>query len=286
MTAAVFDDRACSLGEGPLWHPLRRQLFWFDILEKKLLTRGQDGPAEWAFDEPVSAAGWIDADHLLIASATGLWRLNLHDGTRVLISPLEKDNSITRSNDGRADPWGGFWIGTMGRNAEARAGSIYRFYQGTLKRLFGDITISNAICFAPDRSCAYFTDTSTGQVMKVELDRSGWPDGNASVFLDLAPEGLNPDGAVVDAEGTIWIAQWGAARVAAYSKEGAFRRAIDLPALHVTCPAFGGPDFTDLYVTSALQGVPEDLRRQSPDQGMTFLIQGGLKGLPEPKVML
>lgn len=286
MTVAVFDNRACTLGEGPLWHPLRNEMFWFDILEKQLLTRDADGPQHFQFGEEVSAAGWVDNDTLLIASSKGLWRLDLRDGSRTLISPLEQDNAETRSNDGRADPWGGFWIGTMGYNAETGAGAIYRFYQGTLRKLFSQITISNAICFAPDRSQAYFTDTVTGKVMKVALDRHGWPDGLPEVLIDLAPEGLNPDGAVVDSTGALWIAQWGSGRVAAYNKDGQFQRDIAFPALQVTCPAFGGAELSTLFVTSAAKGISQDTLVSAPGQGMTFCLPGVAKGLPEPRVLL
>lgn len=286
MTSAVFDNRACELGEGPLWHPLRKQLFWFDILAKRLFTVDAEGAKSWQFDEYVSAAGWIDENSLLIASATGLWRFDLTNGERSLLCPLEHNNAVTRSNDGRADPWGGFWIGTMGINAEPSAGAIYRYYQGTLKLLFPDITISNAICFAPDRSHAYFTDTPTRQVMRVPLDHNGWPQGKPSVLIDLNAENLNPDGAVVDAEGNLWIAQWGAGRVAGYDGKGRFVRAFELPAIQVTCPAFGGRDYATLYVTSAADGLAHDVLRAAPSQGMTFELEVDVKGLPEPKVLL
>ncbi len=286
MKAQIFDDRSCTLGEGPLWHPARKQLFWFDIIERKLMTRDDTGPHEWTFDEYVSAAGWVDDTTLLIASASGLWRFDLTDGTRTRVCSLEEEDSVTRSNDGRADPWGGFWIGTMGLNAEKGAGSIYRYYQGTLRKLFGEVTISNAICFAPDRSTAYFTDTATGQVMKVVLDKDGWPAGDPSIFVDLRSDGLNPDGALVDADGTVWIAQWGAAQVAGYNQDGQFVQAIPLPARHITCPAFGGSDMGSMFVTSAKQGLSEDVLAGSPQQGMTFVIDGVTTGVAEPRVLL
>lgn len=286
MSADIFDDHACVLGEGPLWHPVRNQLFWFDILDKQLLTMDAGVRKSWRFDEYVSAAGWIDENLLLMASASGLWQLDLTSGERTIVCALERDNPVTRSNDGRADPWGGFWIGTMGIKAEAGAGAIYRFYQGKLKRLFSDITISNAICFAPNRSYAYFTDTPTRKVMRVPLDRNGWPAAKPSVFIDLQTEALNPDGAVTDSEGNIWIAQWGAGRVAGYNVQGQFLRALSMPALQVTCPAFGGPEYASLYVTSASEGLEADLLKRAPTQGMTFKSDAGIKGLPEPKVMV
>lgn len=286
MTVVLHDSRTSSLGEGPLWHPTRKQLFWVDILNQKLMNWNGKDELEWPFQTHISAVGWVDEDHLLIASSDELFRFGLRDGSQDRIVPLEAQNTGTRSNDGRADPWGGFWIGTMGLNAEPGAGAIYRYYEGALRQLFAGITISNAICFAPDRTCAYFADTPTRQVMRIPLGHTGWPDGAPRCFIDLTRDKLNPVGAVVDAEGHLWIAQWGAARVARYDPTGRFCRAVVLPAQHVTCPAFGGPGLSTLYVTSALQGIPDELVSHAPQQGMTFSVEPGVTGLPEPRVLL
>lgn len=285
MNIEVFDTRRCQLGEGPLWHPTRKQLFWCDITGKRLLTRDAQGAQDWPWDQEISAAGWVDENHLLVASAVGLWKFDLRDGMRTLMCPLESETSLTRSNDGRADPWGGFWIGTMGRNAEPGAGAIYRYFQGQLKRLVSDITISNAICFAPDRSTACYTDTATSKIMRVPLDRSGWPSGKPSVYIDLSAEGLHPDGAIFDSTGTLWVAQWGAGRVAAYIN-GAFERSVEFPANHITCPAFGGADLTTLFATSAMQGIAQRDLDANVEHGQTFAASGVAKGLAEPKVLL
>ncbi|WP_372571914.1 SMP-30/gluconolactonase/LRE family protein [Ruegeria jejuensis] len=283
----VFDDRPCALGEGPLWHPKRQQLFWFDVLGKRLMTRDGDGARDWQFDEYVSAAGWVDRETLLIASETGLWRFDLQSGTRDLVVALEAENQVTRSNDGRADPWGGFWIGTMGKQAEQGAGAIYRFYRGELRQLVPDVTISNAICFAPDRRCAYYTDTATSQVMRQPLEaESGWPEGEPHVFLDLRVDGLNPDGAVVDEDGNVWIAQWGANRVAAYSPLGTFLKAVRFGGRHTSCPGFGGPEFRDLYCTTARHGIDAKRLRTEPENGMTFVAEDVGRGRAEYQVIL
>ncbi|MBL4805780.1 MAG: SMP-30/gluconolactonase/LRE family protein, partial [Rhodobacteraceae bacterium] len=168
MTVEIFDDRICQLGEGPLWHPTRKQFFWFDILGKRLMTQINGEPHHWQFDEHVSAAGWVDDDTLLIASETSLFKFNLETAESEFVVPLEVDNPATRSNDGRADPWGGFWIGTMGLEGEADAGAIYRYYQGEIRKIITPITISNSICFAPDQDVAYFADTKDKQIMKQE----------------------------------------------------------------------------------------------------------------------
>ena len=276
MQVEVFDDQQCVLGEGPLWHPVRGELFWFDILSKKLMSKTQD----WAFEEFVSAAGWIDEDRLLIASETALFAFDLRDGSRVHVIDLDAENPVTRSNDGRADPQGGFWIGTMGKAAEPKAGAIYRYYRGELRKLFGNITISNSICFAPSGDRVYFTDTRLGKIMTMPLDTDGWPTGAPAVFVDLTGEGLNPDGSVVDAKGCLWNAQWGASRLARYAPDGTFLSAVEIPAKQASCPAFGGADLRTLFVTSAADGL------DGADEGKTFAVQLDVQGQAEHQVVL
>lgn len=285
MTA--FDDRLCVLGEGPLWHPGRKMLFWFDILSKRLCARHGVETSEWQFDEHFSAAGWVDDDTLLMASETALWRFEIDSGAQEKVCDLDQDNPVTRSNDGRADPWGGFWIGTMGKQAEPGVGAIYRYFKGEVRQLVRDVSISNAICFAPDRSCAYYTDTVTQRIMRQPLEvESGWPAGTQEVFVDLREARLNPDGAVTDAEGNVWCAMWGAACVVCFAPDGKELRRIDVPARQPTCPAFGGPELRDLYVTSASHGLRDSEMEKRPLNGATFVISDVAQGLPEPQVIL
>lgn len=287
MSVRVFDTTQCHLGEGPLWHPGRAQFFWFDIVQYRLHTREGDTTRTWQFDEHVSAAGWVNDNALLIASETRLFRFDLNTGASEDVCALEADTGATRSNDGRADPWGGFWIGTMGKGAEPGAGAIYRYYRGEVRRLYHPISIPNAICFAPDRRVAYYTDTPTGIIMRQALNASdGWPEGDPEPWLDLRAEGLNPDGAVVDAEGNLWNAQWGAYRVACYAPDATFLRAVDFPAAHTSCPAFGGPDLSTLYCTSARQGVSAEDLTANPEHGRTFAVPNVAKGQAEHQVVL
>lgn len=280
----IFDNRPCDLGEGPLWHPLREQLFWFDITGCRLLTQAGGQAQDWTFPEMVSAAGWVSRDELLIAGQHGLFLFDLGNGQRQPLVALEADNPVTRSNDGRADPQGGFWIGTMGRNAEPGAGSVWRYWRGEMRRMFTGLTIPNAICFAPDGRSACFTDTVTGRVLRVALDAQGWPVGQPVAWLDLTAEGLNPDGAVIDADGVMWLAEWGAARVAAYDPQGERLRVVDFDAPHTSCPAFGGPDLGTLFCTSALQGMDAAARAAFPAAGMVFAAASGTRGQREYRV--
>lgn len=284
--STIFDARRCELGEGPLWHPGRDQLFWFDILGKRLLSQGEEGPQEWHFPEMVSAAGWVDADSLLIASDRALFRFDLPSGIRQDVCPLEADRPETRSNDGRADPHGGFWIGTMGRSAEQGAGAIYRWYRGELRKLYPGISIPNSICFTPDGRMAHFSDSATGRVMRVALDAEGWPSAEPEVFLDLTGSGGEPDGAVIDESGALWLAEWGLGRVVAYAPNGSVIETVSTLASQTSCPAFGGPGLATLYMTSAMQGLSAEARAHEPQSGMTFSTPVSARGQHEHRVIL
>ncbi len=286
VEAKLFDATRCELGEGPLWHPERKALFWFDVLGQKLFMRSQTVFRQWLFPEIVSAAGWVDHDTLLIAGETAFWRFDIETGTHVKHLPLDADNPNTRSNDGRVDPWGGFWIGTMGKGAEKGAGGIHRFYRGEVTTLFPSITIPNAIAFAPDKSFASFADTVTGQVMRVALDATtGAPVGQPEVFLDLTSEGRNPDGAVFDADGRLWLAEWGSSRVACYAPDGSVLCEVTAPTPHTSCPAFGGEDLQRLFITTA----QEHLDASDPgfaQAGQTFSAPVQATGQREHQVTL
>lgn len=282
-----FDDRACWLGEGPLWHPVRQQLFWFDIVAGRLLTREDGKPLSWDFDEMVSAAGWVDSDRLLIASETKLFVFNLATGTHTDVAPIEADMPHTRSNDGRADPWGGFWIGTMAKEDPGPDGAFYRYYKGEVRKLYDGLAITNACCFSPCRRFAYFTDTMNGIIKRVALDpENGWPAAEPEDWLDLSGENWGADGAVVDADGNFWNAQWDGWRVACYSPDGALLRTVDVDAAHTSCPAFGGPDLTTLFCTTAGGRVSDADAKRSPHHGKVFAAPGIAKGQAEHQVIL
>lgn len=283
----IYDDTPCELGEGALWHPVREQLYWFDILQGRLLSREAGKTRVVQFDELVSQAGWVDDSSLLIVSESRLFLFDLDSERREDVEGLEPDNPATRSNDGRADPWGGMWVSTMGKDAAEGAGTIYRFYQGRLTPVVKNITIPNAICFTPDRRFAYYSDTVTGQVMRMALEPdNGWPEAAAEVWLDLRADGLNPDGAVVDAAGHFWNAQWGASRVAVYDPDGLFVKAVAFDAAHTSCPAFGGAGLTTLFCTSALENISDEERAGPKRHGMTFAAPEVGKGQAEHRVKL
>lgn len=288
-SAALFIDCRCELGEGPIWHPLLERLFWFDILNNTLLSANADGHLidRFIFDRPVTAAGIVDRDKLLIAGAGALTMLDLTTDHRELVVPLEADKPGNRSNDSRVHPSGAFWIGTMSRGGDrdVGAGAIYHYARGVLTTLFPQITISNAICFSPDGRTAYFTDTPTRRILKCATDPvTGLPTGTPELFVELTGEDGYPDGAIVDAEGFLWNARWGGSAVARYAPDGTLDRVVHVPTGNVTCPALGGKDRKTLFVTTAREHMTPEELLADPMAGSLFSIEVDVPGQPEPIV--
>lgn len=279
---------ACRLGEGPLWHPTRKRLFWVDILNHKMFSCNAFGgqSRSWNFGEPVSEIGWVNHDTLMIATASGFQKFDLKSGSWETIAPLEANNPITRSNDGRVGPDGSFWVGTMGQKFENRAGSYYRYKNGKVTKLFGDVTVPNATCFSPDGKTAYFTDTRKRVIWRWALNADGDPHGEPQEHINMRDEGWFPDGAVCDSEGYMWNAHWGAWQIGRYAPDGSLDRIIKLPVSQPTCPAFGGEGLKTLYITSAKGGLSDEQLEKEPDAGKIIFLEIDVAGLPETAAII
>lgn len=286
MKVEVLAASQCQLGEGPLWHAGR--FYWFDILQKRLHHCAEDGGDGRVvqFDEHFSAAARLHSGGLLLASETGLWRFEPHTGLLTKHLDLEADNPVTRSNDGRADRHGGFWMGTMGKQAQPQAGAIYRYYQGKMTLLRAHMTIANSICFSPDGATAYFADTVLHTIFKWALDAQGWPRGEPEIFVDLSAEQLSPDGSVVDSQGFLWNAQWGSSRVVRYAPDGRQDSVINVPVSQPSCPAFGGADLKRMIISSARVDLTDASLALEPLAGNVLTVQLPVAGCPEGVVML
>lgn len=288
-TAEIFVDCKCDLAEGPFWHPKRNELFWFDINKGRLFHADAKANVldRIAFDEPVSAAALIDYDTLMIATASGLQRLDIASGAREPVIALEADNPDTRTNDSRVAPDGSWWIGTMGTTEVANAGTLYRYFEGEFTTLLPRQSIPNATCFSPDGRIAYFADSPTRQIRKVALNaETGLPDGPWEVFVDLTGQSAVPDGAVTDTEGFVWNAEYGGSRVVRYAPDGTVDRVVELPCPNITCPAFGGEDLKTLFITTAAQGMSEQQLAEYPLSGGIFRFDVDAPGLAETKLKI
>ena len=285
--ATILSDVRCHLGEGATYDPTTGTAWWFDILERKLFEGDPETKSVRVHELPVmaSALAIADAERQVISAEDGLYLRQRTGGRmRLLHAVGATTGAAIRSNDGRVHPCGTFWFSTMGRRAEPDAGAIYALHEGAVHRLFPNITIANAICFAADGATGFFADTDRRELYRVPLDpKTGLPVG-APVPVLRNEVGL--DGAVVDADGRIWIARWGGARVDVFTMQGDRIRSLDVPARQPSCPAFVGRELQQLLVTTALEGMDAATRAADPHGGKTFLLDPKTRGRPEPRIYL
>ena len=286
---SILSDVVCELGEGPSYDAASGKFFWFDITGKKLLEKKfPDGPTiVHALPFMASAIATIDADRQLIAAEDGIYVRDARTGALTLHTALEADNQLTRSNDSRVHPCGAFWIGTMAKDEARKAGAIYWFYKGELRTLYTQVSVPNSICFSADGAIAYFTGLRPNVIERVDCDpTTGLPRGEPATFINTSSSDGWVDGSVVDADGVLWNARWGGARVDAWSPDGRLIRSIPVPAKQSSCTAFVGPNASRIAVTSAWKGMDEAARAADPDGGKTFLLDVEVRGRFEPNVVI
>lgn len=288
-TVSVFSDVVCHLGEGPAAHPALGRLFWFDILEKRLLERPFDRTGTVVHQLPVhaSAMAVVDEGRQLLLADDGIHLRDVASGALSHIVPLEADDRRKRSNDARVHPSGSWWISTMSWTFDPGMGTIWWFRGGEIRPIVPNLGIPNAISFAPDGSHAYFADSKAGTLYRVDTDpATGLPTAEPTVFRTFGEGEGGPDGAVVDVEGVLWNARWGAGMVDAYAPDGVRLRSIPVPARQCSCPAFVGAGADRLVVTSAQEGMDAAARAADPLSGQTFLIDFPVRGRFDTPVLL
>ena len=281
MEPELIADYACVTGEGPLWHPDEGRLYWLDIPPGKLFRYDpQTGQHEQCYqaDEAIGGFTIQEDGALLLFGARGaisLWR----GGETTPIIPEIAAEADGRFNDVIAAPGGRVFCGTM--PTDAHDGRLYRLDPDrTLTTLLEGVTVSNGLGFTPDRRGLYHTDTSKGTITLFDFDEATGAISNGRPFLDLQgdrSEGM-PDGMTVDAEGCIWSARWDGSVLIRYAPDGRELQRVQFPALKVSSAVFGGPDYGDLYVTTA---GGHDKAGNGPGAGALFRLRPGVGGVPE-----
>ncbi|WP_028034566.1 SMP-30/gluconolactonase/LRE family protein [Chelativorans sp. J32] len=168
-----------------------------------------------------------------------------------------------------------------------QAGAIYWFFKGEVRRLFSHITVPNSICFSPDGTIGYFSDTHENRLYRVACDpETGRPVDDPVLTIEGRERSGSMDGSVVDAEGILWNARWGGGRIDAWSPRGELIRSVPMPARQISCPVFIGREANRLAATSAYEGMDEDERKADPQAGKLFLLDLEINGRLDPPVLL
>lgn len=268
------------LGEGPLWDPATKRLYWFDIKQALLYWGDPNTGASgsWTLPCRASAAVIREAGGLLLASEQGLADFDLDTGAFVVRRPLEAAPGF-RSNDGKIDVRGRFWWGTMDDDGGRRPGVLYRYDPGgTLEEVVDDIHIVNTVSCSPDGRTYYLADSKRGVIWAFDMDERGWL-SNRRVFVETD----GPDGSAVDAQGCLWNAQWGSWRLVRYAPDGSVDRIVEMPVEQPSSCAFGGPEMTTLFVTTAREDLSAEALAKQPAAGSVLAFEAGVRGLELPR---
>lgn len=289
-TPSLLVDSRCTHGEGALWSPRRQCLFWVDISERRLWQYlAADGSRRhWDLPDRPGCLAEGDDGTLLLALAGSLQRADIDaaDGTLALqwLADVQPEHPGTRSNDGRTDRAGNLVFGTM--NEDPAREPLGRFYQysarhGLRPLDLPGVVIPNAICFSPDGGTMYYCDSVRPQIWCCDYDPAAARCHRPRLFARLEDRSWEPDGAIIDAEGSLWNAQWRASRVVRYGGDGRIERIVPMPVTNPTCVALGGADLTALMVTSSRLDHSAEALAASPHAGGVFAIETGLAGLPD-----
>jgi L-arabinonolactonase len=291
LNAALVVDAQCTLGEGATWCARAGLLYWVDIDGARLLRYDPSSRSHEIWPMPERLATFAlceDPRFLLLGLASKLAFLDLDTGLIDPVVDVEPDLN-TRVNDGRCDRQGRFVFGTKdegdGDGAPPRAiGGFYRLnHDRSLEKLaLPAPAISNSIAFSPDGATMYYCDSPTREIRACDYAEDGRI-ANDRRFVALADADGEPDGSTVDADGGLWNAQWGGARVVRYDASGRETERVTVPTAQPSCVTLGGAQLTTLYVTSARTGLAPQALAAEPHAGGVFAVEVGRRGLPEPR---
>lgn len=275
MQAELVLDAHAEVAEGPLWDASRACLLWVDIPTGCVhaFDPVTANDTAQALGQPAAAVALRSRGGLVVAVRDGFGILE--EGDLRIVASVEMDRPSNRMNDGKVDPQGRFWAGTMALDMAADAGALYRLDPDLhVHQLLSPVSVANGLDWSPDGRRMYFIDTLNEGVDCFDFDPAeGSISGRRHLSDVSATDGL-PDGMTVDAEGHLWVAVWGAGEVRRFTPEGRHVGSIRLPVSQVTSCTFGGSALDTLFITTAAKDVAD----REPHAGGIFACQPGSIG--------
>lgn len=273
-------DHQAVLGEGSIWHPREKVLYWVDIDEGMLYTYNPvtKGEKSYNLGQKVGTVVPIDTGGMLVALKDGVYAYNLKNKQLTMLTSPEKDMPNNRFNDGKCDPAGRFWVGSMGPRYQA---FLYRISaNGEYSQMLDSVSTSNGIVWTSNKKIMYYIDTSTGAVRAFDYDNATGNISNSRIVIQFTKGIGYPDGMSIDAEDKLWIAHWGGHCIGRWDPvTGKMIAKIEVPAPNVTSCAFGGKNLDTLYITTASTGMSEEDLKKYPQSGKVFVAYPGVRGV-------
>jgi len=283
LTAELVLDARVELAEGPLWNADRGELVWVDIPGHAVHFFDPENGEDRAVDvgRPVGAAAMRESGGMVLALSDGFGFLDDRTGEVEIVATAWEAGPNVLANDGKCDPTGRFWAGTLTEPAEEGASALYRLDPDLrVTKVLGDVTVSNGLGWSTNGDLMYYADTPTGGVDVFDHNEATGDIKNRRRLVSVPSEIGVPDGLTVDAEDCLWVAVYGGSCVRRYSPGGELLAIVELPVSQATSCAFGGQDLADLYVTTGSENFAPTDRAAEPHAGGIFRCRPGARGLP------
>ncbi len=283
LEAEIEYKIASDLGEGALWNYKTQELYWIDI-EKKLLNIYNPETKENKTINMPSRIGTVvpvNSEEVLSALEDGVYKTNLKTGVSELFVDMSEPLKECRLNDGKVDPNGRFWVGSMHWDQKKGHAKLFSINEkGAFSTKIDSVTISNGIVWTSDKSTMYYIDTPTSQIKAFDYNDETGEISNGRVAVEIEKSLGHPDGMAIDEEDMLWVGMWNGNAVIRFNpKTGKIIQKIPVPAHNVTSCAFGGEDLGVLYITSARIDMTEDELKKYPNSGSIFKVVPGVKGV-------
>lgn len=284
-------EQPCELGESPMWHPRDQVLYWCDIPGRRL-HRFDPQTAQvryWEFDTDVSCCAPTLGPELLLALRDGIWRFDPATARKARVVPAPYDVGVERFNDGKCDPRGRFWVGTLYEPRQPALAALYCLRRDELQQRVAGVTVSNGLAWSPDGRTMYWSDTKAHRIDCFDVDAQAGVLSGQRTFAQFEPRrdgepladyGGRPDGAAVDVAGCYWVAMFEGARLLRLAPDGTVVREVRLPVQCPTMVCFGGADLRTLYITTARHGRPAAELAAQPWAGCLLSLRVDEPGLP------
>ncbi|HWP18586.1 MAG TPA: SMP-30/gluconolactonase/LRE family protein [Burkholderiaceae bacterium] len=287
----VAVEHPAILGESPFWHPDEGRLYYCDIAGRRVhrfdpRSGHLDG---WAFDTEAACVAPRREGGLVLALRDGLWQFDPASGAARLCVPAPYDPARQRFNDGKCDPSGRFWCGTVDEAREPTAALYCLDLDGRLTARAEGCTTSNGLAWSPDGGTLYWADTRAHTIYAFDADPRSGAISRRRAFARFEPRAPDqpldeylgrPDGAAVDVEGHYWVAMYEGSRVLRLAPDGRIVQEILLPVRCPTMPCFGGPDLRTLYITTVREKRPAEELAAQPWAGCVLEVRVDVEGLP------
>lgn len=272
------------LGEGPVWDEIRQQLWWVDILSGKLHKYDPSKLKNSSVDvgEHIGAAVLRKSGGLVVALKSGLYFFDEKSGEKTFIKDPESHMPENRFNDGKCDPAGRFWAGTLNYNLEKEAGSLYCLNPDlTVEKKLDGITISNGMAWNSRGDRFFFIDTPTGNICSFHYYKESGDISNEYVITHIDEKDGYPDGMAIDTDDKLWVAMYGSGRVIRINPEnGKIEFEVVLPVPKPTSCTFGGKDLNELYITTCREHMSREDLKKYPQSGSLFKVKLPFRGMP------